>query len=214
MPAEADTPITMRDVRPPFFARVPAALRLTPPPRRKIFRAQLWFWKPNAEYRALSTLKSIYRNTVGANALLELGVVPDDTGNIPPPQFALLQAFGDYVRACHSPAAAAASAAPVAAASASVSFPAQVIDRVLLQEDLAFGERVLSFDVFVDSEGGYDPVPVRVASGTAVGHKRILYFEAGPMNATKVSVTATLLREGADVPHWRALRAYAPCPLE
>lgn len=127
VPAEADTPITLND---------------------------LWFWKTSAKYRDLSTLKSVYRNTVGANALLELGVVPDDTGNIPSDQFAVLQALGDYVRACHSPAAALASAAPVAAMSVHVSFPAAVINRVIIQEDLSFGETVLSFDVLASSEGG------------------------------------------------------------
>jgi hypothetical protein len=34
----------------------------------------------------------VYRNTVGANSLLELGVLPDDTGAIPADQMALLQA--------------------------------------------------------------------------------------------------------------------------
>lgn len=188
VPAEADTPVTMRD---------------------------LWFWKPDAEYRSLSSLKGVYRNTVGANALLEIGVVPDNTGNIPPEQLAVLQALGDYVRACHSPAAAAAAAAPVAAMSVNVSIPGSAtIDRVIIEEDLAFGARVLAFDVTADVEGGYKHVPVLVAGGTAIGHKRILYFQSGPVNTTGVTVTATQLRAGADVPHWRALRAYTPCALD
>ncbi len=78
-------------------------------------------------------------------------------------------------------------------------------------EDLAFGERILAFDVYVAAEGGYAKHPVLAASGTAVGHKIILYFASGPMLATGVTVTATVLRSGADVPHYRALRVYAPC---
>jgi alpha-L-fucosidase len=187
VPAEADTTVSLTD---------------------------LWFWKPTMQYRALAELKSVYRNTVGANALLEMGVFPDDTGNIPADQFAVLTALGDYVRACHSPAAALASAAPARAPGVAVSFASSLIDRVILQEDLTAGENVLSFDVYASAEGGYARVPVLVASGTAVGHKRILYFASGPIVASSVSVNATAWRAGVDAPSWRALRVYAPCAAE
>ena len=49
------------------------------------------FWKPQQKYRGLDELKAVYRNTVGANAVLELGVLPDNTGSIPSDQMALLQ---------------------------------------------------------------------------------------------------------------------------
>jgi len=186
VPAEADTTISLTD---------------------------LWFWKPTMALRSLAQLKAVYRNSVGANALLELGVFPDDTGNIPADQFALLRALGDYVRACHSPAAALASAPPARAASARAAFAPALVDRVVLQEDLAGGEAVLAFDVWADAEGGYARTPVRVASGTAVGHKRILYFESGPILASAVTVTATAWR-GAAPPSWRAMRVYAPCAGE
>ncbi len=74
-PAEADTPVAANDA---------------------------WFWKPNQQYRPLEELKSVYRNTVGANSVLELGVLPDDTGVIPEDQMAVLQGLGDYIRGCHS----------------------------------------------------------------------------------------------------------------
>ncbi len=187
MPAEADTPIAMRDG---------------------------WFWKPAQQYRPLSELKSVYRNTVGANSVLELGVLPDNTGNIPSDQMALLQAFGDYVRGCHSPAAAVAATNGRANSLTIVLNATTTLDRVILQEDLTLGELVWAFTVEVKPEGGYSPAFVPVAEGTAVGHKRILYFESGPIPAAAVRVTATALYPGATTANWRNFAAYSPCALE
>jgi alpha-L-fucosidase len=186
VPAEADTTISLTD---------------------------LWFWKPSMRLRDINELKAVYRNTVGVNALLEMGVFPDDTGNIPADQFALLRGLGDYVTACHSPAAALASAVPTRSTSVNVTFAATVINRIILQEDLTAGETVLAFDVYAGAEGGYAHQPVLVASGTAIGHKRILYFESGPILASSITVTATAWR-GPAPPSWRALRVYAPCAEE
>ena len=187
VPAEADTPIATRDG---------------------------WFWKPNQQYRPLSELKAVYRNTVGANSVLELGVLPDSTGAIPADQMALLQAFGDYVRGCHSPAAAAAATSGRANSLTIELAATTTLDRVILQEDLALGELVWAFTVEVQPEGGYSPAFVPVAEGTAVGHKRILYFQSGPISAQKVRVTATALFPGATSANWRNFAAYSPCALE
>jgi hypothetical protein len=66
----------------------------------------------------------------------------------------------------------------------------------------------------VPCTGGYAPKPVVVAEGTAVGHKRILYFASGPIVGTSLTVTATQLHPAASVPHWRNVAVYSPCPLE
>ena len=34
------------------------------------------------QYRPIDELKAVYLNTVGANSLLELGVLPDNTGQL------------------------------------------------------------------------------------------------------------------------------------
>ena len=185
-PAEADTPIAQADA---------------------------WFWKPSTTYRPLAELKAVYRNTVGANSVLELGVLPDSTGAIPADQMAVLQALGDYIRGCHGPAAALNATAGVGAA-IRLDFAQAVVDRVILQEDLAAGQLVQAFTVAVLPPGGYDPQPVVVASGSAIGNKRILYFASGPVPATAVIVTATSLYPGTSAAKWRNVAAYAPCPLE
>ena len=187
VPAEADTPVANKDA---------------------------WFWKPSVSYRALDELKAVYRNTVGTNSVLELGVLPDATGSIPADQMAVLQALGDYARACHSPAAALA-AGSGRGASLTIPLPAAAtIDRVILQEDLSQGQLVWAFTVEAKPEGGYDPAPIVVAQGTAIGHKRILYFASGPISAVSVTVTATALYPGATEAVWRNVAVYAPCAEE
>ena len=185
-PAEADTPIANEDA---------------------------WFWKPSTTYRPLAELKAVYRNTVGANSVLELGVLPDNNGVIPADQMAVLQSLGDYIRGCHSPAAAVNRTQGVGA-SIRLDFPLQVVDRVILQEDLAFGQIVQAFTVAALPAGGYDPEPVPVAQGTAIGNKRILYFASGPIPARAIIVTATALYPGASSANWLNVAAYAPCALE
>ena len=173
-----------------------------------------WFWKPQQKYRPLQELYSVYKNTVGANSLLELGVLPDDTGAIPADQMAVLQGLGDYIRACHSPAAALASGNGTGA-SLHIPFPAAaLVDRVILQEDLAAGQLVQGFTVAVDAAGGYARHTVTVAEGTSIGHKRILYFSSGPILAEGLYVTATALYPGFTEANWKNVAVYSPCALE
>lgn len=183
VPAEADTPVALNDA---------------------------WFWKPNQQYRPIDELKAVYLNTVGANSLLELGVLPDNTGSIPDDQMALLQEFGDYVRLCHSPQVALA-AANGTGASIVVDFAPTVVNRVILQENLAYGQLVMAFTVQVQAPGGYNPQPIVVASGSAIGNKRILYFQSGPILAQSVIVTATELYPGYTGAYWSNVAVYQPC---
>lgn len=190
VPAEADTPVATKDA---------------------------WFWKPSQTYRPLDELKAVYRNTVGANSVLELGVLPDNTGSIPSDQMALLQALGDYVRACHIPAAAVAATSGRTNVGQSLTLTlnaSTTIDRVILQEDLTFGELVWAFFVEVSPPGGYEKNWITVADGTAIGHKRILYFDSGPIPVSALRVTATALYPGATYAVWRNFAAFEPCAQE
>lgn len=184
-PAEADTPIAEDDG---------------------------WFWKPNQKYRPLTELYAVYRNTVGSNSLLELGVLPDDTGAIPADQMGVLQGLGDYIRTCHSLGAAVA-ASNGTGSTLSFDFPPTLIDRVWLMEDLSLGELVQGFEVYVSAPGGYAHNPVLVATGSAIGHKRILYFQSGPIMAQGIKVVATTLYPGYMEANWRSVAAFPPCAL-
>jgi alpha-L-fucosidase len=185
-PAEADTPVAAKDA---------------------------WFWKPQQMYRPLPELYSVYKNTVGANSLLELGVLPDDTGAIPADQMAALQGLGDYIRACHSPQAALA-AGNGTTATLHLTFPAALVNRVILQEDLSRGQLVQGFTVQVDAAGGWAKHVVTVAEGTAIGNKRILYFSSGAILAEGVYVTVTALYPGFTEANFKNVAVYSPCALE
>ena len=151
-PAEADTPIAAKDA---------------------------WFWKPSQVYRPVYELYSVYKNTVGANSLLELGVLPDNTGAIPADQMALLQDLGDYIRLCHSPESAVA-ATNGTGATLTLTFPSpQWVNRVIIQEDLTHGQLVRAFNVEAFAGGGYRPEPVLVAVGSSIGHKEYSIFPLG-----------------------------------
>jgi alpha-L-fucosidase len=58
----------------------------------------------------------------------------------------------------------------------------EAFDRIVLQEPLALGQRVSSFEVDAQLESGW----TTVARGTTIGHKRILVFPA--VRASKVRV--------------------------
>ena len=187
VPAEADTPVALNDA---------------------------WFWKPSTGYRPIDELKAVYRNTVGANSNLELGVLPDNTGNIPSDQFNVLASLGSYIKACHSLEAAVNSTSGIGISIRLELSTVTIINRVILREDLSKGQIVQAFTVEVLPDGGYSPSPVIVAQGTAIGNKRILYFESGPMPAKSVIVTATQLYPGQVVANWLTVSAYEPCAEE
>jgi alpha-L-fucosidase len=187
VPAEADTPVALKDA---------------------------WFWKPNTGYRPLAELKAVYRNTVGANSNLELGVLPDNTGNIPSDQFAVLEALGTYIKTCHSLEAAINSTSGVGASIRLDLNEITTINRVILREDLSKGQIVQAFRVDVLPDGGYDPSPVFAAEGTAIGNKRILYFQSGPLPVKSIIVTATQLYPGQVAANWLSVAAYSPCEDE
>lgn len=70
------------------------------------------------------------------------------------------------------------------------------IDHVVVQEDLAAGERVLQYVVEAETEAGW----VKVGSGQSLGHKRI--FKFAPVAATRVRL---VVAEGWDEPVIRSL---------
>ena len=68
-----------------------------------------------------------------------------------------------------------------------------------------------SNDCSSNAVGGYNPQPIPVAQGTAIGHKRILYFEPGPILAESIIITATTLYPGFTEANWSNVAVYAPC---
>jgi len=188
VPVESDTPISEKDA---------------------------WFWKPGQRYRPLQELQSVYVNSVGANANLLLGVMPNATGLIGQDQVDLLAQFGAWVKRCYGPGTAAASAGPSVGPSVTLELPTgTVIDRIIVQEDQSAGEQVASFSVEVSPPGGYKTEWIAAGSGESIGHKRIFFLPSGPIAATAVRITVTSTLDGAPAPaqvRWAAAEARSPC---
>ena len=81
------------------------------------------------------------------------------------------------------------------------------VDRVAVRENLAFGQRVLAYEVSARVQGKWQPF----ASGTAVGNKQIHVRQDGPVmaDAFRLNITQTT---NNTVPYLSLFAVYAPCP--
>jgi len=159
-----------------------------------------WFWS-TADERNLLTLDAlleIYYRSVGRGAQLLLNMPPDRTGHIPPADAARAKAFGDVVRRRFG-----SSVAERAGAGREIVLSLRqpaLVDHVVLEEDLAGGERVREYWL----EGLADGQWIPLGTGTAIGHKRIQPIPALRLEAIRLEVT-----HSAGAPRIRRLAAFA-----
>jgi alpha-L-fucosidase len=168
-----------------------------------------WFWAPNSDRLIMSTeqLMNLYYKSVGRGSVLLLNSTPDTTGLIPASHAAAYKAFGDEIRRRFKE--------PLKQTSGrgnvldlAFSQPTEV-NHVVLQEDLAKGQRVLAFKVeAMDSRGQWKAV----YEGTSVGFKRICYFE--PIQAKKIRVMFTNVKARPQIANFAAyfVRGIKPEP--
>ena len=159
-----------------------------------------WFWSAadGRNLLSLGALLEVYYRSVGRGAQLLLNLPPDRTGHIPEADAARARAFGDEVRRRFG--------TPLAETRGSgnevvlrLPSPAAV-DHVILQEDLAAGERVRQFTL----EGRVAGAWRALGGGTAIGHKRIQ-----PVPSTTVDAVRLIVTRSADTPRIRRLAAFA-----
>jgi alpha-L-fucosidase len=174
-----------------------------------------WFWKPSMTYRPLSELKAVYVNSVGANANLLLGLMPNATGLIDEAQSELVAELGAWINKCYGPDAPANHSGPATGGSVTLAVPDNtVIDRVVLREDQSAGAQVASFTVEILPLGGYRQRWMPAGEGTAIGNKRILFLPTGPMPVAGIRVNVAATLPGAVDPSgviWRDVAAHEPC---
>ncbi|ETO30715.1 hypothetical protein RFI_06405 [Reticulomyxa filosa] len=144
-----------------------------------------WFCVANVLLKSLDELITIYHDTVGNNGVLEMDFAIDTTGNVHPNQAAQYKALGDTIRNCYSTPIASTNAILNGTANTTLqlSLPLHtydVLDRVIVQEDIQYGQRVRHFSIEVDGQG--------VANWTSVGHKKILLFEKVFTDVTSVAL--------------------------
>lgn len=148
--------------------------------------------------RTLQDLQNVYHQTVGRNCVVELDFAINRDGLVAPEHAARYQEFGDWISGCYGPGPAF-NEAHVAATSGVLggnstanpsnssmllALPASsVIDRVMIQEDIALGQRIRAYTVSSMVSGKW----VVISSGNSVGNKRIDLL-AGKTAATQLKL--------------------------
>lgn len=154
-----------------------------------------WFWheKENDKVKSLKHLTDIYFQSVGYNSVLLLNIPPDRRGLIHEADVARLREFAAYRRqAFANNAVQNGQTQWTAHAGEQREYalkPGSTINVVLLQEDIAHGQRVEDFTVEARVGGTWQ----QLGKGTTVGYKRMLRFPAVEADAIRLTIGQTRL---------------------
>lgn len=132
-----------------------------------------WFWEPGDEEHIfpVENLMEMYYKSIGRNSTLIIGLTPDTNGLLPQPDVKRLKEWRDEIKRRFS--------TPIASTSGEkdkiiLKFKEQsLINHVIIQEDIQFGERVREYTI----EGLVDGKWKKLAKGQSIGNKRIEKFE-------------------------------------
>lgn len=145
-----------------------------------------WLWVPEREHRlqSLDRLMDMYYKSVGRNANLMLGAVPDMDGLIPEVDFKRYAEFGREIRRRFSRSIASTSGQG-RRLELTLKQPTP-INHVTIMEDILQGERIRAYQVEgLITANQWQPL----CDGISIGHKRIQSFET--QTVSKVRLTAT-----------------------
>ena len=157
-----------------------------------------WLWVPDSEHKLqpLEKLVQMYYYSVGRNANLIIGAVPDTDGLIPEADYKRYAEFGSEIRRRFS--------SPIARTrghGANIELKLKqpaVFDHIVIMEDITSGERVREYvvEAFIPGSGWQN-----VCEGVSIGHKRIQQFKslkaAGIRLRVTKSVAEPIIREMA-----------------
>ncbi len=73
------------------------------------------------------------------------------------------------------------------------------INQIVLQEEIAVGERIRTYDIEVYSEGSWK----MITTGSCIGHKKIDVFNEIETNKIRI-----IAREFQDIPLWKTVKIY------
>ena len=149
-----------------------------------------WFYhaEEDTKVKSLKHLSDIYFQSVGYNSVLLLNIPPDRRGLIHEADVKRLKDFAAYRKRVFADNRVVKGRKEWNAVSGSEKIyslkPESEINVVMLQEDIAKGQRVESFAVEVLTEQGWQ----EVGQGTTVGYKRLLRFPAVKASQLKVKI--------------------------
>lgn len=154
-----------------------------------------WFWheSENGKVKSLKHLADIYFQSVGYNSVLLLNIPPDRRGHIHEADVARLKEFAAYRQQAFADNRVKKGQKMWDAASGDQRVyklkPSSKINVVLLQEDIARGQRVERFRV----EGRVDGQWQLLGEGTTVGYKRMLRFPEVEAEALRITIGSSRL---------------------
>ena len=152
-----------------------------------------WFWKASETPRVKSVqqLLKIYYESVGRNSLLLLNVPPDERGHIDPVDSTRLMEFRTALDAIFADNLADGARIRRKADTWTVTLDGEkAFNRLVLQEDIALGQRIAAFTVEALTADGWTPV----AEETTVGFKRIVLLPDVTASAIRIRVDETLAK--------------------
>jgi len=150
-----------------------------------------WFWKEseNSQVKSVKQLLDIYYKSVGRNSLLLLNVPPDTRGRIHEIDSVRLMEFRQALDNIFADNLALEQRREGNIWTVKVR-PGKPLNRVVLQEDIAKGQRISAFTVEVETADGWAPL----AQETTVGRKRILLVPQTSCETLRVRVTDALAK--------------------
>lgn len=144
-----------------------------------------WMWTPGDDDKIFSVdeMMEKYETSVGRNTNMLLGIVIDQRGLVPEGDVKRMEEFGQAIKEKYG--------APLKTVSGKglkyeISFSSPVsVDRVVLQEDIAFGERVLSFELEGQKADGEW---ISLECGSNIGHKHIILFPETELKKLRLNI--------------------------
>ena len=158
-----------------------------------------WFYHPEEDgrVRSVANLVDIYYQSVGCNSVLLLNIPPDKRGLLHEVDVKNLKEFGEYIKKSFADNAVVNGDKLWRAAEGKSNIykvkRGAVVNTLLLQEDIAKGQRVERFLV----EGYINSSWRHITEGTTIGYKRLLRFS--DCKPEKIRVTILGTRNAANI---------------
>lgn len=152
-----------------------------------------WFWHPweNGKVKNLKQLTDIYFQSVGCNSVLLLNIPPDRRGRIHAADSVRLMEFARYRSEAFADDRVRRGDRGWSGAAGTEHryelLEGSRINTVLLQEDIARGQRVEAFEVEALTDAGWQPL----CAGTTIGYKRLLRFPETAASALRVRIVGS-----------------------
>lgn len=146
-----------------------------------------WFWEPGDEAHIfpVQNLMEMYYKSVGRNATLIMGLTPDPDGLLPEPDVQRLKEWGMEIKRRFSK--------PVARTAGmgnkvELRFDGPTdINHVIVQEDIAKGERIREYQIEGYTEGRWQTL----TKGQSIGNKRIAQFNKVKLSRLRIKIMAS-----------------------